>query len=131
MFPALRLRRLRQTSALRKLTQETRLSREDFMAPFFVAERASAENSITRQHDLKSLLKSLDGYAKKGGLSILLFGVPYKKDSKASQAYASGGITQKALKEIKKQFGDDLAVATDLCFCSYTDHGHCGILNGT
>ncbi|MBI4062829.1 MAG: porphobilinogen synthase [Elusimicrobia bacterium] len=129
---AVRLRRLRQNPVIRAAFQENRLSKEQLMAPLFVREGSQTKPSGTLpghpQRSLPDLLKYLESFAKKGGRSVIVFGIPAKKDALGTGAYASNGIVQKAIRAIKKNYGEDLVVAADLCFCEYTDHGHCGVL---
>ena len=131
-FPQTRLRRLRSSPAIRHIFTETHFHKSSLVAPFFVT-----ENKTTRtlgslpshpQYALSDLLGRLDGFVKKGGKSIILFGLPRRKDTNASEAYSDDGVVQNAVRQIKNSFGSDLVVMTDLCFCEYTDHGHCGIL---
>ncbi len=127
-----RLRRLRQSALWRSLVQETRISKDQLMLPIFV--RHGHENKLSSrlpnhpQRSLSDLLRYLEGFVRKGGRNIILFGIPQKKDAVAGEAYSPDGIVQQALVAITKAFGSDLLKAADLCFCEYTDHGHCGIL---
>ena len=127
-----RFRRLRKSPNLRRLVRETRLSKDDFVQPFFVTEGKNRKEPIPSmpgiyRYSTDLLLKALERYQKAGGYAGLFFGVPAKKDLKGSQAYSGSGVVQKALRAIKKNFPDFVAI-TDICMCSYTSHGHCGIV---
>lgn len=128
-----RLRRLRQHPLARALAQETRLSKGHLIAPFFVREgsqdKLSSRLAAHPQRSLANLLRHLEGFAKQGGRHLILFGIPGAKDARASGAWDAQGIVQQTLRAIKKNFGPDLLAIADLCFCEYTDHGHCGILS--
>ncbi len=128
----MRFRRLRTTPALRKLVQETRVSADELIQPFFVVEGKNKKEAIASmpgiyRYSIDRLLSAVESYQKAGGYAGLFFGVPSHKDAKASAAYAKDGIVQKAVRAIKKNFPDFL-ISTDICLCSYTNHGHCGII---
>jgi porphobilinogen synthase len=132
-FPASRPRRLRRTAVLRALASETDLRRRDLIAPLFVKESISEPVPISSmpghyQHTLESLRKEAAELAGLGVPGLLLFGVPAAKDAEGSQAWAEGGIVQRALRALAADLGDDVALIGDLCLCEYTDHGHCGLL---
>ena len=129
-----RFRRLRKSKAVRDLVRETTLTRDDVLQPFFVVEGKSKRETIESmpgifRFSVDLLLKELERYIKMGGKAGLFFGIPDKKDKFASTAYRDNGIMQKALRAIKKNFPEFLAV-TDVCLCAYMDHGHCGVLQG-
>jgi len=131
-FPEYRLRRLRKNENLRKLFSETKLSISDFVMPYFVIEDKNVKQEINSmpgifRYSIDQLLKEVEEIYKLGVLSVLLFGVPNIKDEIGSYAYSKDGIVQKAIKAIKKEI-PDIVVITDVCLCSYTIHGHCGIL---
>ena len=131
-FPEYRLRRLRKNENLRKLFSETKLSISDFVMPYFVIEGKNVKQEINSmpgifRYSIDQLLKEVEEIYKLGILSVLLFGVPDRKDEIGSYAYSKDGIVQKAIKAIKKEI-PDIVVITDVCLCSYTTHGHCGIL---
>jgi len=127
-----RFRRLRVQESLRTLIRETRLSSSDFMYPIFVDRRLSMRQEIPSmpgiyRFSMSELNKEI---AEVTGLKIpavLLFGLPKHKDSLGSEAYATDGIVQQAVRTIKKS-APQLVVATDVCLCQYTDHGHCGVI---
>jgi porphobilinogen synthase len=132
-FPLSRPRRLRRTSVLRELARETRLSRRDLVAPLFVKEGIAEPVPISsmpghHQHTLESLRKEAAELAGLGVPALLLFGIPAHKDAEGSQAWASEGIVQRALRALAADLGDEVALVGDLCLCEYTDHGHCGLL---
>lgn len=134
-FPDVRLRRLRRTQAIRDLFQETRLSPSNLIAPVFVEEGLKKAQAIASMPDIKRL--PLSGLAKEigelsdlGVKSVILFGIPKEKDGKGSSAFDDKGIVQKSVGEVRKHFGDKVAVITDVCLCQYTSHGHCGIVSG-
>jgi len=131
-----RPRRLRQHSHLRDLVREHRLHLDDFVYPMFVdqtltsgATPIGAMPGIDR-FSLPALLKELEQLAALGVNKLLLFGIPEHKDATGTQGYASDGIVQQALQAIRKNFGQQFYLITDVCNCEYTDHGHCGILDG-
>jgi porphobilinogen synthase len=82
------------------------------------------------QHTLESLIKEARELTERGVAGLLLFGIPGVKDAEGSGAWADDGITQLALRAVKDEVGDELVVIADLCMCEYTDHGHCGIVEG-
>lgn len=127
-----RPRRLRRTPALRRMVRETRLHPEDLIQPLFVDERMDQKAPITSmpgvfRHSPKSLLEEAKEVFEAGVPAIILFGIPNKKDEKASEAYNPEGIVQTAIREIKKEV-PRLVVITDVCLCEYMSHGHCGIV---
>lgn len=129
-----RHRRLRKTEVLRNLIRETQLSANDLIQPFFAVEGKNKKEAIGSMPGISrfstdNLLKEVEKYIKAGGQAGILFGIPDKKDSIGSQSYASNGIVQKTVKALKKEFPQFLVI-TDICLCEYTDHGHCGVLEG-
>ncbi len=133
-FPVRRMRRLRRTPALRRLTAETRLDPADFVAPLFVREGITEPQPIASmpgvfQHTVASMLAEAKHLVDVGVPGILLFGVPSKKDAVGSGASDPDGICQVALRAVRDEVGDELVVMSDLCLDEYTDHGHCGILD--
>jgi porphobilinogen synthase len=132
-FPERRLRRLRRTPALRRLTAEHRLSIDDLVAPLFVKEGIDAPAPIESmpgvvQHTQESLRKEARELAGLGIPGVILFGVPATKDPEGSQADARDGVVQIALRNLRHEVGDALVLMADNCLDEYTDHGHCGIL---
>ena len=131
-FPTDRPRRLRASPALRSLVRETSLEPADFVMPLFVRPGKGQRRPISSmpghfQYSVDELLKPVRELAAAGIPGVILFGIPDKKDSRASGAYAKDGIVQRAAAAIKDRQPDMLVIA-DLCFCEYTDHGHCGIV---
>ena len=132
-FPKWRSRRLRRTSAIRRLVSETQISVNDFVAPLFVREDIKEPQQISSlpgvyQHTLESLKLEVDSLRKLGIPGVILFGIPKSKDEFGSGAWDPDGIVQLALKDLKENFGDDMTLIADLCVDEYTSHGHCGIL---
>lgn len=129
-----RLRRTRLNPLLRDLVRETRLDLDNFIYPLFVVEGQGVRNEIASmpgvfQLSIDEILKECYELKSLGIKSILLFGIPSLKDSVGSDALSDDGIIARTLRAIKAEFGSSLLVITDLCFCEYTDHGHCGILS--
>jgi porphobilinogen synthase len=127
-----RLRRLRSSESLRLLFRETRLSTSDFMYPIFVDQRLSEVQEIPSmpgiyRHPLSGLKDELDEVVDLKIPAVVLFGLPKRKDALGSEAYAADGVVQQAVREVKKT-APQLTVATDVCLCQYTDHGHCGVI---
>jgi len=131
-FPELRLRRLRRTEALRALVRESHVEVGDLVYPLFVVEGSKVKEEITSMpgifhYSVDLLPKEVEEIAKLGLPAVLLFGIPEDKDEVGSAAYAPEGITQRAIRTIKKSV-PELIVMTDVCLCEYTSHGHCGII---
>lgn len=133
-----RLRRTRQNPLMRDILRETSLKLSDLIYPLFVVENEGVKDEIASmpgvfRFSIDEILKECEILKKLGIKSILLFGVPALKDSIGSDALSNDGIIARTLRAIKQNFANDFVVITDLCFCEYTDHGHCGILspNGT
>lgn len=129
-----RLRRTRLNPLVRDLVRETRLDLDNFIYPLFVVEGEGIRNEISSmpgvfQLSIDEILKECCELKSLGIKSILLFGIPSLKDSVGSDALSDDGIIARTLRAIKAEFGSSLLVITDLCFCEYTDHGHCGILD--
>jgi porphobilinogen synthase len=134
MFPTERPRRLRRTSALRRLVAETTLRPSDFVAPLFVAEGRREPTPITSlpghfQHTIDSLRKEVHSLQLRGVQSVILFGVPATKDETGSGAWDPNGIAQVALRALRDDVGDEMVIMADLCLDEYTTHGHCGVLD--
>jgi porphobilinogen synthase len=133
-FPAVRMRRLRRSDALRRLTRETRLSRDDLVLPLFVVEGRGVREPVASmpgvfRHSVDRLAAEAKEVHRLGIPAVLLFGVPAAKDAVGSGADATDGVVQRAVEALKAA-EPDLAVITDVCLCEYTDHGHCGIVRG-
>jgi porphobilinogen synthase len=119
---------------IRELVEETKIETRDFIYPLFIKEGKGIKKEISSMPDVFQMsmdeaIKECEELLKLGLNKILLFGIPDVKDSVGSDALSENGIIAKTLKEIKRVYGDSLLVSTDLCFCEYTDHGHCGILD--
>ena len=131
-FPANRLRRLRRTETLRTLVRETRLTPESFIYPLFVCPGSGIRKEVASMPGVFNL--SIDEAVKEvraaralGVLSVILFGLPEKKDEVATGAWAENGIVQRAARSIKSEVRD-VVVMGDVCLCEYMSHGHCGIV---
>ena len=132
----MRLRRLRQNAKIRALLQENRLNIKDFIYPLFAIESngKSVKNAIDSleniyQLSVDNILVECEESLKRGISHIMLFGIPDIKDSVGSSALHENAIVAKTTREIKARFGDEIIISADLCFCEYTEHGHCGILD--
>ena len=126
-------RRLRRTPALRALVRETRLHPSMLVAPLFVRPGTRIREEIGAmpgQHRLSvdELGREVDQLMEVGVRSVLLFGLPETKDAEGSGAWSDAGIVQTACRQLRRAFGDELAVIADVCLCEYTSHGHCGVL---
>ena len=133
-FPVSRPRRLRQSSAIRELVAEVRLGINDLVAPLFVREGVSTAQPISSlpgamQHSVESLRKEVHELAEMGVPAVILFGVPATKDDVGSGAFDPDGIVQVALRELRDDLGDRIALISDVCVDEYTSHGHCGVLD--
>ena len=134
LFPDYRPRRLRQNDSFRRMIRETTLSADDLILPVFAISGNNIKNPIPSmpghfQLSIDNLIKTSQKAFELGIPAIMLFGIPDKKDSLATRAYAKDGIVQKAVKSLKDKL-PELAVITDVCLCQYTDHGHCGVVEG-
>jgi porphobilinogen synthase len=132
-FPRVRLRRLRRTTAIRDLLQETRLSVKDLVCPIFIQEGIDEPKEIELMPGifripLKNLVKNIQELYDLGVKTFLIFGIPKSKNDKASSAYRIDGIVQKSVKTLRQNFGEKIVTVTDVCLCQYTSHGHCGII---
>jgi porphobilinogen synthase len=131
-FPVARFRRLRQLPALRKLVQETRLSREQLVLPLFVRPGKKLRRPIpampgVAQFSPDELVREAERAQAAGVPAVLLFGIPARKDARATGACARNGIVQQAVRLLKREL-PSLLVITDVCLCEYMNHGHCGVL---
>ncbi|HAT8650418.1 porphobilinogen synthase [Legionella pneumophila] len=131
----LRLSRLRKNAMSRALVRETRLHAQQLIAPLFISEYLTEPKEIGAmpgqfQLGLNCIPEEIEILSKSGIPAVILFGIPKHKDAYGSESFNSNGIIQQAIKKIKS-VNSDMLVITDLCFCEYTDHGHCGVLNGT
>jgi len=133
-FPDYRPRRLRQSEAMRRMIRETSLTVNDLILPLFVIDGSGVKNPIPSmpghfQLSVDNFLKTAGEAHALGIPAIVVFGIPDKKDSLGSRAYAQDGIVQKAIQSVKSKI-PDLVVISDVCLCQYTDHGHCGVIEG-
>ncbi len=134
LFPDYRPRRMRQSEAFRKMVRETALSVNDFILPMFAVDGKGVKDPIDAmpgQYHLSidNLIKVARQAFDLGVPAVILFGIPPKKDPLGTQAYAKEGIVQRAIRAVKNKV-PELAVITDVCLCQYTDHGHCGFVDG-
>ena len=128
-----RFRRLRINETLRNLVQETSLTKDDFIYPLFVKEGENIKIEVSSmpgvfQMSIDEILKECEYIRTIGLNSIILFAIPDVKDSVGSECLCDESIISRTIKAIKAKF-PDMFIVTDLCFCEYTDHGHCGILD--
>jgi len=131
-FPEQRLRRLRRTDPLRNMVQETRLHRSDLVCPLFVVEGSGIRQEIPSMPGVfrfspDRLGPEAEAVARSGLLSVLLFGIPLRKDPEGSSGFAEDGVVQQAVRRLKRDV-PQLVVITDVCLCEYTSHGHCGVV---
>lgn len=130
--PTHRPRRLRTSQAMRDLIAETHLSVKDFVCPLFIRAGKQIKNPISSmpgqfQFSVDNLKPEILEIKKLGIPAVLLFGIPAKKDACGSDSWSEQGVMQQAIREIKT-IAPELLIIADLCFCEYTDHGHCGIV---
>ncbi|MER2028142.1 MAG: porphobilinogen synthase [Solibacillus sp.] len=129
-----RHRRLRQNAAMRALVKETYLQKEDLIYPLFIIEGENIKNPVSSmpgvfQFSLDNLAAEVDEIVDLGIRAVLLFGIPKEKDAVGTGAFHDHGIVQKATRLIKERHPELLVVA-DTCLCEFTDHGHCGVIEG-
>ena len=134
LFPDYRPRRLRQSAGLRNMIRETQLTVNDLILPLFVIDGKDEKNPIPSmpghyQLSIDNLLKTAREAYELKIPAVVIFGIPAKKDALGTSAYAQNGIVQKAVSAVKNKF-PELVVITDVCLCAYTDHGHCGVMEG-
>ncbi len=133
-FPVQRPRRLRNSETLRQMVRETELSPSDFIYPLFVVEGTGIRRPIVSMPGIHNFsIDTLVAEAREakslGISSVILFGIPNAKDAEGTGAYASDGVVQKAIRELKRSV-PGLHITADICLCEYTDHGHCGVIEG-
>ncbi len=129
-----RYRRLRQSKGLRRMVRETRLSADDFIYPLFVTHGVNVRLEVPSMPDVyqisvDQLPAEIDALRDLGIGATILFGIPETKDARGSDAYSPDGVIQRAIRAIKDH-DPDFVVIGDVCLCEYTDHGHCGLLDG-
>ena len=132
-FPARRLRRLRRSEKIRELLQETRLSPKDFICPIFVQENLEKRQKVESMPDIERLplneiVREVGAISDLDIPAVMIFGLPSKKDDTGSAAFDEKGIVQKAISEIKKNYGEKMVIMADVCLCQYTSSGHCGLI---
>jgi porphobilinogen synthase len=133
-FPRTRMRRLRRSEALRRMVRETRLSADDLVLPLFTVEGRGVREPVAsmpgvRRFSADQLADECKRVRDAGVPAVILFGIPAHKDARGSGADAADGVVQHAVAAIKRAV-PELCVITDVCLCEYTDHGHCGIVEG-
>jgi porphobilinogen synthase len=131
-YPQYRPRRLRRDEIFRRMIRETFLRPEDLVLPLFVRPGKEMKQPISSmpghfQLSIDFLVKEVQEAKSLGILGVILFGIPEKKDEMGSEAYASDGIIQRALRAIKEKV-EGIHIITDVCLCEYTNHGHCGVV---
>jgi porphobilinogen synthase len=132
MFPVVRPRRLRRTATLRDLVRETELTSRDLMYPLFVAPGRGVRNEIPSMPgnfhwSVDTVVDEVGAAWDEGIRSVILFGIPERKDATGSEAWSDEAAVQRSIAALKRAF-PELVVATDVCLCEYTDHGHCGVV---
>lgn len=132
-FPALRPRRLRRTPALRRMVRETTLGPDNLIYPLFIRHGEGVQKAIGSmpgqfQWSVDTAAREAAEVAEMGIPAVILFGIPEHKDAQGSENYNPEGIIPRSIRAIKEA-APDLVVISDMCFCEYTDHGHCGLLN--
>lgn len=128
----IRMRRLRRTKTLRQMVSETQLCPSDFIYPLFIKQGISTRQEIKSmpgqyQLPLSNLGQEIEQLSNLGIPAVILFGIPQHKDSIGSDGCDEYGIIQQAIRAIK-QVNQEIIIISDVCFCEYTDHGHCGII---
>ncbi len=131
-FPVTRLRRLRRTPTLRRMVRETQLAADDFILPLFAVPGSGVETPVSSmpgvfQQSVDKLTETARAAFDEGIPAVLLFGIPAEKDAVGSSSWREDGVVQRALEALAREVPDLVTIA-DVCFCEYTDHGHCGVL---
>ncbi len=132
-FPRRRLRRMRTTENMRNLVQQSNLSPKDFIAPIFVQEDIKNRIKIEPMPDIERLPlndvnKEIATITDLGVPAVMLFGIPTAKDELGRSAWDDDGIVQKAISNIRENFGKNIVIMADVCLCQFTSSGHCGVL---
>ena len=133
-FPATRLRRLRTSDTLRALVRETSLSLDDVVMPLFACPGEGVVRPVEglpgiAQRSVDEIVREASALSRTGVRAVLVFGIPETKDAEGSGAWDDDGIVQRALRALRAEV-PGLTLLTDVCLCEYTDHGHCGVLDG-
>lgn len=128
-----RQRRLRSRKMLRNMVKETKISEDSFILPLFLTDGVNRKDPISTleqhfQYSEDRICKEVEGFLSRGVSKFLLFGIPEVKDDCGSESFSPQGIINRSLRTLKKAFGKDIYLISDVCLCEYTDHGHCGIL---
>jgi len=128
-FPEVRLRRFRRSPSLRALVRETRLSLDQFVMPLFVAPESLPNEQLPgmARYSVDDVVREVEDLVRLGVQAVILFGIPEEKDEQATGAWEDDGIVQRALRALRPRF-PELVLATDVCLCEYTSHGHCGVI---
>jgi porphobilinogen synthase len=131
-FPLVRMRRMRRTEALRRMVRETHLRFDNFIQPLFVVPGKDVKKPVASMPGVAQLsvdhaVAEAERAWKANVPSVILFGIPDRKDAEGSTAWDSNGIVQRASRAIKEKL-PEMAVIADVCFCEYTNHGHCGVI---
>ncbi len=126
------MRRLRKSETLRKLVRESRLHTDDLIAPLFIVEGKNKKNDIPSmpgifQYSIDNAGEAIDALLEQNVDKLILFGIPAKKDELGTNTYSHDGIIQEALSSLKEKY-PQIMLITDVCFCEYTTHGHCGVV---
>jgi len=134
-FPTNRMRRLRRSETLRRMARETRLSRDDLILPLFVVEGSGVREEVgsmpgVLRYSVDQVVDEAKRVYDLGIPGVIFFGIPEAKDPQGSGADAPDGIVQRAVAAVKQSV-PDLCLITDVCLCEYTDHGHCGLVEGS
>ena len=133
-FPVIRPRRLRMNGIIRNMVRETRLSPEQLVYPMFVCSGEGVKKEISSmpgnyQWSVDRLVEEMRSIESLGIAGIILFGIPDRKDERATGAYDDNGVVQRALRALKREV-KNLLLITDVCLCEYTANGHCGLIEG-
>jgi len=133
ILETVRTRRLRGSEILRRMVRETRLSADALIYPLFVREGNGIVEELPSlpgqiRYSPDTLGKGVGEALRAGVRSFLFFGIPESKDDRGSGAYDENGVVQQAVRNIKREFGNEVCLITDVCLCEYTSHGHCGLI---
>src|SRR5450631_3530121 len=131
-FPTTRLRRLRQSETIRALVRETAVTATDLIQPIFVEEGIDDHLPIAEMPGVsripeRKLEREVEGLARDGVKALMLFGISHRKDAAGSDAWNGDGLVARMVRRAKRA-APELVVIPDICFCEYTDHGHCGVI---
>src|SRR5262245_54436107 len=131
-FPLVRMRRMRRTDALRRMVRETHLSADNLIQPLFIVPGKDIKKPVGSMPGVDQLsvdraVAEAERAWKENIPSVILFGIPDRKDAEGSSSWDSNGIVQRAARAIKEKL-PEMVVIGDVCFCEYTSHGHCGVL---